>query len=74
MFLYVVIFQQMTFLFAVESSPTMIGLTVKKYHNEETTEHFFKDPGVLFCTTFGLSQCGLAGLLMRPLKNIHILI
>ena len=45
----------------------MIGLTVKNI-NHETTEFFFKVPGVLFCTIFGLSQCGLAGLLMCPLK------
>ena len=51
MFLYVVIFQQMTYFLAVQTSPNMIGLTVKKYHNQETTDFFFKVPGVLFCTT-----------------------
>ena len=32
----------------------MIGLTVKKYHNQETTEFLFKITGVLFCTTFSM--------------------
>ena len=41
MFLYVVIFQQMTCFFAVKTSPNMIGLT-KKYHNQETTEKKFQ--------------------------------
>ena len=28
----------MTCFFAAKTSPNMIGLTVKKYHNQETTE------------------------------------
>ena len=47
-------------------------INCKKYHNQETTEFFFKVPGVLFSTIFketGLSQRGLAGLLMCPLQG-----
>ena len=40
----------MAYFFAVKTSPNMIGLT-KKYHNQETTDFFFKVSGVLFCTT-----------------------
>jgi hypothetical protein len=46
----------------------MIGLTVKNIIITKQLKFFFKVPGVLFCTIFGLSQCGLAGLLMCPLK------
>jgi hypothetical protein len=60
MFLYVVMFQQMTF-FAVKSSPSMMGLTVKNIIAKKELI-FFKGTGVLCCTTFGLSQSGLAGL------------
>ena len=42
----------MMYFFAIKTTPNMIRLTVKKYHNQETTEIFFKVPGVLFCSTF----------------------
>jgi hypothetical protein len=51
MFLYVVIFQQMTYVVAVETSPNMIGLTVKNIIIKKQLKTFFKVPGVLFCTT-----------------------
>jgi hypothetical protein len=38
MLLYVIIFQQVTYFFAVQTSPNMIRLIVKRYHNQETTE------------------------------------
>ena len=41
----------------------------KKYHKPETTEHFFKVPGVLFCTAFNDYQSELADLLMCPLNE-----
>jgi hypothetical protein len=54
----------------------MIGLTVKNIIIKKQLIFFFKVPGVLFCTIFdadfvllsqcGLTQCGLAGLLMCP--------
>jgi hypothetical protein len=46
MFLYVVIFQQMTF-FAVKSSPSMMGLTVKNIIAKKKLI-FFKGTGVCF--------------------------
>jgi hypothetical protein len=52
MFLYVVIFQQMTCFFAVKTSPNMIGLTVKNIIIKKQLKFFFKVPGVLFCTIF----------------------
>jgi hypothetical protein len=52
MFLYVVIFQQMTCFFAVKTSPNMIGLTVKKIIIKKQLKFFFKVPGDLFCTIF----------------------
>ena len=51
MFLYVVIFQQMKYFFAF----ILIKydkINGKKYHKPETTEIFFRVPGVLFCTAF----------------------
>jgi hypothetical protein len=50
MFLYVVIFQQMTCFFAVKTSPNMIGLTVKNIIIKKQLKFFFKVPGVLFST------------------------
>jgi hypothetical protein len=44
-------FNKWRIFFAVKTSPNLIGITVKKYHNQETTEFLFKVPGVLFCTT-----------------------
>ena len=52
MFLYVVICQEMTYFFAVKTSPNMIGLTVKNIIIKKQLNHFFKVPGVLFCTIF----------------------
>ena len=43
----------------------MIGLTVKNIIIKKQLKKKFKVPGDLFCT-IGLSQCGLAGLLMCP--------
>jgi hypothetical protein len=65
MFLYVVIFQQMTCFLAVRTSPNMVGLTVKNIIIKNQLKQNFKVPGVLFSE---LSQCGLAGVLMFPLK------
>jgi hypothetical protein len=41
MFLYVVIFQQMTYFFAVQTSPNMIGLTVKNIIIKKQLIFFF---------------------------------
>jgi hypothetical protein len=41
MFLYEVIFQPKMYYFAAQTSTNMIGLTVKKYHHQETTEICF---------------------------------
>ena len=54
MFLYVVIFQQMTCFFAAKTSPNMIGLTVKNIIIKKQLKFFFKVPGVLFCTTVSM--------------------
>jgi hypothetical protein len=71
MFLYVVIFQQMAYFFAVKTSQNMIGLTVKNIIIKKQLDFFFKVPGVLFCTTVSVSQCRLAGLLMCPHKLLR---
>ena len=52
MFLYVVIFQQMTCFFAAKTSPNMIGLTVKNIIIKKQLKKKFKVPGDLFCTIF----------------------
>ena len=52
MFLYVVIFQQMTYLFAVKTSPNMIGLSGKEIIIKKQLNLFSKVPDVVFCTTF----------------------
>ena len=52
MYLYVVIFQQMTYLFAVKTSPNMIGLSGKEIIIKKQLNLFSKVPDVVFCTTF----------------------
>ena len=52
MFWYVFIFQQMTYFFAVQTPPNMIGLTVKHIIIKKQLKLLFNVPGVLFCTTF----------------------
>ena len=52
MFLYVVIFQQMTCVFAAKTSPNTIGLTVKNIIIKKQLKKKFKVPGDLFCTIF----------------------
>ena len=52
MFLYVVIFQQMTCFFAAKTSRNMIGLTVKNIIIKKQLKKKFKVPGDLFCTIF----------------------
>ena len=54
MFLYVVIFQQMTYVVAVETSPNMIGLTVKNIIIKKQLEKKFKVPGDLFSRTVSM--------------------
>ena len=54
MFLYVIIFQQMTYFFAVQISPNMIQLTIKNIIIKKQLNFFFKIPGVLFCTTVSM--------------------
>jgi hypothetical protein len=44
--------------FAVQTSPNMIGLTVKKYHNQETTKFFFQSSWCSILYYLRLSQCG----------------
>jgi hypothetical protein len=51
MFLYVIIFQQMTCFFAAKTSPNMIGLTVKNIIIKKQLKKNFKVPGVLLCMT-----------------------
>ena len=53
----------MTCFFAAKTSPNMIGLTVKNIIIKKQLKKKFKVPGDL------LSQCGLAGLLMCPLRG-----
>ena len=72
MFLYVVIFQQMTCFFAAKTSPNMIELTVKNIIIKKQLKKKFKVPGDLFCIfedCLNADQCGLAGLLMCPLRG-----
>ena len=52
MFLYVVIFQQMAYFCADQTSPNMIGLTVTNIIIKKQQNFFFEIPGILFCTTF----------------------
>jgi hypothetical protein len=61
MFLYVVIFQQMTCFFAVQTSPNMIGLTVKNIIIKIQLNFFLKFLVFYFVL---LPQCGLAALLI----------
>jgi hypothetical protein len=42
----------MTFSFAVQTPPNMIGLTVNNIIMKKQLNLLFKVPGVLFCTTF----------------------
>jgi hypothetical protein len=45
--------QLIIFLFDIQkTSPNMIGLTVKYIIIKKQLNHFFKVPGVLFCTIF----------------------
>ena len=66
MFLYVIIFQQMTYFFAVQISPNMIQLTIKNIIIKKQLNFFSKFLVFYFVL---LSQCGLAGLLMCPLYH-----
>ena len=52
----------MTYLFAVQTSPNMIGLTVNNIIIKKQLKLLFNVPGVLFCTTFedGLNAHWLA--------------
>ena len=52
----------MTYLFAVQTSPNMIGLTVNNIIIKKQLKLLFNVPGVLFCTTFedGLNTHWLA--------------
>ncbi len=60
----------MTCFFAAKTSPNMIGLTVKNIIIKKQLKKKFKVPGDLFCTIFeDCLKCGLAGLLMCPLKG-----
>ena len=71
MFLYVVIFQQMTF-FAVKSSPSMMGLTVKNIIAKKELIFFQR----YWCSIlyYFRTVSKRIGWFTGPLKNIHILI
>ena len=64
MFLYVVIFQQMAYFFAVQTSPDMIGLIVNNIIIKKQLNCSYKSS---WCSIVYYFRGGLAGLLMCPL-------
>jgi hypothetical protein len=69
MVLYVVIFQQMTYFFAVKTSPNMIRLTVKNIIIKKQLNFFFQSS---WCSILYYFRCGFCTIVSMRIDSMRI--